>query len=129
MLNPECRVRNIREGLLLLALLVLVPSPLPAFAGESDLLRRDPTRAYGAIDVILYETSWCPYCIKARELLKDMGVSLVEYDVEKDRARQVEMIKKSGGSRGVPVIDVEGIIIRGYDPDEIKTVIETQRRK
>jgi hypothetical protein len=30
----------------------------------------------------------------------------------------------------VPVIDdVEGIIIRGYDPDEIKTVIETQRRK
>lgn len=88
---------------------------------------REPRRSYGAIDVILYQTSWCPYCVKAREFLKSMGVSLIEHDIEKDPAQREEMIAKSG-SRGVPVVDIEGIIIRGYAPDAMRSAIERKRR-
>ena len=79
------------------------------------------------VSVILYMTSWCPYCKKAREYLKSLNVSLVEYDVEKDKSRGDEMVRKSGGSRGVPVIDVEGTIIQGFDPEAIRSAVERRR--
>jgi len=57
-----------------------------------------------------------------------MGVNLVEYDIEKDRKKGEEMMAKSG-SRGVPVVDIEGIIIRGYSPDAMRDAIERKRRE
>jgi glutaredoxin len=84
-------------------------------------------RPYSSVKVIMYMTSWCGYCRKAREYLQSLRVNLVEYDVEKDPSKGREMLAKSGGSRGVPVIDVEGIIIRGYSASEIKNAIEKRR--
>jgi len=52
---------------------------------------------------------------------------LVEYNVASDREKREEMLRKSGGSAGVPLIDVEGIIIRGFSPDAIKTAVERRR--
>jgi len=57
-----------------------------------------------------------------------MGVSLVEYDIEKEPQKREEMMAKSG-SRGVPVVDIEGIIIRGYSPEAMKDAIERKRRQ
>jgi glutaredoxin len=57
-----------------------------------------------------------------------MGVSLIEHDIEKDPQKREEMMAKSG-SRGVPVVDIEGIIIRGYSPDAMKDAIERKRRE
>jgi glutaredoxin len=57
-----------------------------------------------------------------------MGVSLTEHDIEKNPQKREEMMAKSG-SRGVPVIDVEGIIIRGYSPSAMKDAIERKRRE
>jgi glutaredoxin len=57
-----------------------------------------------------------------------MGVSLTEHDIEKNPQKREEMMAKSG-SRGVPVIDVEGIIIRGYSPGAMKDAIERKRRE
>ena len=57
-----------------------------------------------------------------------MGVSLTEYDIEKEPQKREEMMAKSG-SRGVPVIDVEGIIIPGYSPGAMKAAIEQRRRE
>ncbi len=54
-------------------------------------------------------------------------MNLVEYNVEKDTARRSEMLTKSGGSRGVPLIDVEGIIIKGYSQTAIKEAVEKRR--
>jgi glutaredoxin len=88
----------------------------------------EPKRAYGAIDVILYQTSWCRYCAQAREYLQNSGVSLVIYDIERDSDKLQEMTAKSG-SRGVPVIDVEGIIIRGYSVKAMSDAIERKRRE
>jgi glutaredoxin 3 len=57
-----------------------------------------------------------------------MGVSLVEHDIEKDLQKREEMMAKSG-SRGVPVVDVEGIVIRGFAPDAMRDAIERKRRE
>jgi glutaredoxin len=57
-----------------------------------------------------------------------MGVTLIEYDIEKEPSRREEMIAKSG-SRGVPVVDVEGIIIRGYSAEAMRDAIEQKRRE
>ena len=84
-------------------------------------------RPYRDIRVILYMTDWCPYCRKARELLNSLGVNLIEYNVERDKNKGEEASRKRGGGRGVPVIDVEGIIIKGYGPDRIKAAVEKRR--
>ena len=72
-------------------------------------------------------TSWCPYCRKAREYINSLGVKLTEYDIDRDKSKNSEMLSKSGGAKGVPLIDVEGLIIRGYAPDAIKTAVEKRR--
>ncbi len=56
-----------------------------------------------------------------------MNVNLVEYNIEKDKAKNEEMLQKSGGSRGVPLLDIEGIIIRGFNQDAMKDAIEKRR--
>jgi glutaredoxin 3 len=84
-------------------------------------------RSYGNINVIMYITPTCPYCRKAGEYIHSLNVNLTEYNVEKDRSKREEMLIKSGGSKGVPVIDVEGIIIKGYGPQAIKAAVEKRR--
>ena len=84
-------------------------------------------RPYEDIHVIMYMTSWCPYCAKARNYLRSLNVDLIEYNIERDKRRREEMLGKSGGSTGVPLIDVEGTIIRGYNPDALNTAIERRR--
>ncbi len=84
-------------------------------------------RSYSDVNVIMYMTSWCPYCDKARAYLRSLDVNLIEYNIERDKSKREEMLSKSGGSTGVPLIDVEGIIIRGYNPDALKAAIERRR--
>jgi glutaredoxin 3 len=84
-------------------------------------------RAYRDIHVIMYMTSWCPYCAKAKNYLRSLDVNLIEYNIEQDKSKREEMLSKSGGSTGVPLIDIERIIIRGYSSDAIKTAIERRR--
>lgn len=84
-------------------------------------------RPYGDIRVILYMTSWCPYCGKARNFLRSLDVQLIEYDIERDKSKREEMLSKSGGSTGVPLIDVEGTILRGYNPDALRSAVERRR--
>ena len=54
-------------------------------------------------------------------------MNLVEYNIEKDKSKKEEMLLKSGGSRGVPLIDIEGIIVRGFGQSAIKEGIEKRR--
>jgi glutaredoxin len=98
-----------------------VDSPMPI----SD--RFQEKRSYGNINIIMYMTSWCGYCRKAKEYIRSLHVNLIEYDIEKDKSKREEMLNKSGGSTGVPLIDVEGILIRGYSPSAIKEAVERRR--
>jgi mycoredoxin len=118
----------IRDVRALVLICIALTWSVDALAGPRGPIEGEPNKSYGAIDVILYQTSWCPYCNKARAFLKDIGVSLVEYDIERDAQKREEMMAKSG-SRGVPVVDIEGIVIRGYSPDGMKDAIERKRRE
>ena len=81
------------------------------------------------IKVVMYMTDWCPYCKRAGKYLKSLGVHLVEYDIDKDKNRKDEMRRISGGSGMVPLIDIEGIIIRGYIPEEIEAAVEERKKQ
>lgn len=65
--------------------------------------------------VEVYTTSYCPYCIRAKSLLKRKGVAFEEIDVSGDAALREKMIEMSGGRRTVPEIFINGKIIGGYD--------------
>ncbi len=93
--------------------------------GLSDSPNKEK-RSYGDITVLMYMTDWCPYCRKAREYLNSLGVNLTEYNIDKDRGKREEMRQK-GGTGGVPFIDVEGIVIKGYSAEAIKAAVEKRR--
>lgn len=65
--------------------------------------------------IIIYSTPTCPYCVYAKEFFKDRSVSFEDVDVSKDHIRAIEMMTKSG-QMGVPVIDIGGKIIVGFQP-------------
>ena len=46
--------------------------------------------------VVMYATSWCPYCARARELLEQKGAELEEIDIEATPAARMEMMARSG---------------------------------
>ena len=71
-----------------------------------------------ANSVKIYGTPTCPYCIKAKQYLKEQNISFEDYDVSNDRSRADEMVEKSG-QMGVPVIDIDGLIVVGFDKDAI----------
>ena len=72
--------------------------------------------------VIVYSTPTCPYCEKTKEFLAEHGVDFEDVDVSQDRERAMEMVEKSG-QMGVPVTDIDGEIIIGYDPAALKAAL------
>lgn len=66
-------------------------------------------------EIIVYSGPHCPYCVKAKELLKRKGVSFTEYDVKSDVTRFEEMLGKSNGRKTIPQIFIGGQHIGGCD--------------
>jgi glutaredoxin-like YruB-family protein len=75
-----------------------------------------------AKNVLVYSTPTCPYCIRAKQFLKDNNITFINFDVSTDQQKAEEMIQKSG-QMGVPVLDIEGEIIVGFDKERIKRVL------
>lgn len=63
--------------------------------------------------VIMYATSWCPYCQKAREYFAANNIHYTEYDIEKD-AQALKRYQALGG-RGIPFILIDELRISGFD--------------
>jgi glutaredoxin len=59
--------------------------------------------------------------------MRSLGVDLVEYNIDRDSGKRDEMRKKSGGN-GVPVIDIEGTIIRGFNTNAIMAALDKNAR-
>ncbi len=72
--------------------------------------------------VKVYSTPTCPWCTMAKEYLKSKNVTFDDLDVSKDKDAAAEMIQKSG-QRGVPVVDIDGNIIVGFDQKTIDKLI------
>ena len=73
--------------------------------------------------VTVYSTPTCPYCHAAKEFLKENKIEFKDIDVSKDQSAAQVMIEKSG-QMGVPVLDINGTIIVGYDKEAIKKALK-----
>ena len=68
--------------------------------------------------IMVYSTSTWPFCIKAKQFLKDNNIEFEDIDVAADQSKAEEMVQKSG-QMGVPVLDIDGEIITGFDKEKI----------
>jgi len=65
--------------------------------------------------VDVYTTTYCPYCVRAKTLLKSKGIAFNEIDVTNDEALRAKMVELSGGRRTVPEIFINDMIVGGFD--------------
>lgn len=65
--------------------------------------------------VDVYTTTYCPYCVRAKQLLDTKDVDYTEIDVTGDDAARINLVEKSGGRRTVPQIFINDQPIGGYD--------------
>jgi glutaredoxin 3 len=65
-------------------------------------------------DITIYTTTYCPYCVRAKDLLKRKGQPFTELNAEDDAVREA-MVAKAGGRRTVPQIFINGQHIGGCD--------------
>lgn len=69
--------------------------------------------------IIVYSTTTCPWCHKLMDFMKESKIEFEEINLTKHPEKAKEMIDKSG-QMSVPVIDIDGQIIVGFDKDKIK---------
>ncbi|MBN2498660.1 MAG: hypothetical protein JXR96_28980 [Deltaproteobacteria bacterium] len=107
----------------------------PAAAGRT-LVRRAAQalcRALGveparpAARIVLYTTPWCGFCKRAAAYLRERGVAFEERDIEANRWAAVELERKmrEAGLRGggVPVIDIDGFLVVGFDRQRLDELL------
>jgi glutaredoxin-like YruB-family protein len=75
--------------------------------------------------VKVYATPICPYCLTLKAFLKKNNIEFEEIDVSQDKKAQEEMIEKSG-QMGVPVIEIDGEIVVGFDKEKICKLLNIQ---
>jgi glutaredoxin-like YruB-family protein len=73
--------------------------------------------------VKIYSTNTCPYCVMAKEYFDEHKVVYQDFDVAGDMKAREEMIQKSK-QMGVPVIDIDGKIIVGFDKAKIDKILD-----
>ncbi|PIR02094.1 MAG: NrdH-redoxin [Candidatus Nealsonbacteria bacterium CG_4_10_14_0_8_um_filter_37_14] len=68
--------------------------------------------------VKIFLTPACPYCVTLKEFLKQYNIEFEEIDVSKDEKAREELIKKTGKME-VPVVEIDGQIVVGFDKGKI----------
>lgn len=75
--------------------------------------------------ITLYRTSWCAFCHTEMQWLDRLGVKYIAKDIEADQDAHNELMQKINGDfRGVPVTDVAGDIILGFDRPKLQDAIK-----
>lgn len=72
-------------------------------------------------NVIVYGAPWCPWCMKAKQFLENQKIEFEWKDVQ-DPDIAKEAYSKSG-QEGIPVIDIDGQVIIGFDVEKIKSLL------
>ena len=85
----------------------------------NDSTKSDPKKK----DIIIYSTSWCGFCKMAMQYLDQKGIPYVDKNVETDVDAFREFQQKMGGHSGVPVIDIDGTLILGFDRPKIDAAL------
>ena len=74
--------------------------------------------------VTIYSATWCAFCHAAKDYLDKKGVKYTEKDVDSDRSIAEESMKVSGQT-GIPVLNINGQIIVGFDRPRIDAALTT----
>lgn len=72
--------------------------------------------------VIVYSTQTCPWCVRVKDFLKENNVEFEDINVGENQEKAQEMVQKSGQT-GVPVIDIDGQIIIGFNEAKIRELL------
>lgn len=76
--------------------------------------------------ITIYRTSWCAFCHTEMQWLDHLGIPYVAKDIEEDKAAYDELMGKIDGDfRGVPVTDIDGDIVLGFDRPKIQDAIKS----
>ena len=66
-------------------------------------------------NIEVYSKKDCPFCHKAKELLREKGQKFIEIDVEENPEKLKEMLERSRGRKTVPEIFIDGELVGGFD--------------
>lgn len=72
--------------------------------------------------VIIYTTPTCPYCVTLKKYLTEKGIEFEHLDVASNNEAREDMIKKCN-CMSVPVVDIDGKIIMGFDKEKIDKLL------
>ena len=72
--------------------------------------------------ITIYTTPVCPYCVMAKQYFNEKKTPFEEIDVAADKSKAEEMVKISG-QMGLPVIQIDGKVIIGFDQDKIEKAL------
>ncbi len=76
--------------------------------------------------VTIYSTTWCGFCHAEKQYLESKGIKFDDKDVEQDQDSYNELMEKIGGRdnfRGVPVTDINGELVLGFDRAKINQLL------
>lgn len=65
--------------------------------------------------VEIYTWRTCPFCIRAKALLRDKGVDFVEYAIDGDEVARGKMAQRANGRRSLPQIFIDNLHVGGCD--------------
>jgi glutaredoxin len=80
------------------------------------------TQSQAQANVVLYATDWCGYCKQTRRFLDSKGIPYKEFDIEK--SAEGRKAYEALGGRGIPLIDVNGTLIRGFSEEAILAALK-----
>lgn len=75
--------------------------------------------------IIVYGAEWCAFCHAARRYLDDKGIKYDYRDVEMD-AKDMQAAVEKSGQTGIPVLDINGQIIIGFDRPRIDAALQAK---
>jgi glutaredoxin 3 len=76
--------------------------------------------------ITVYSADWCAFCHAVKDYLTKINVKFTEKNVEENRDYAEEAVKKSG-QMGIPVLDIDGEIIVGFDRPKIDAVLKDKK--
>lgn len=75
--------------------------------------------------VTIYSTNWCAFCSTEKQWMDKLGVKYISKNIEEDEDAKTELMEKLGGNfQGVPVTDVAGEIILGFDRPRLQAAFQ-----
>lgn len=78
--------------------------------------------------VTIYSTTWCAFCKTEKQYLDKLGVAYESKDIEEDKAAYEELMGKIGGNfQGVPVTDIAGDVVLGFNRPEIDAKLKSHQ--